>query len=187
MSRLRRWKLPAVGRSPGAKLGEQQPFAPHPLVEDAVGRRIDDAEAVPEDADRGGAEIERREVRHGIEPARHAADDGQPGLRRGLDHEAAGVRAVGRMVPAADDGHRGPFEQIEPPEGEEDAGRLGNGREDGGIVRVAGEEAAAAVAFDLSRECVRPCATEVPLMAVAQAVEIPGREHKNSNGAARAP
>ncbi len=131
------------------KLGEQQPFASHPLIQHPVGRWVDDTESIAEDADRVPDQVERGLVRHGVEAASHPTDHAQPAFHRGPHHDAAGVAAVGAVVPAPDHRNGQAVEQLQPPEGEEDTGWFRNIRQYGRIGGVARHEAGPPMGFDL--------------------------------------
>ena len=80
----------------------------------------------------------------------------------------------------------GRSKQLQPAHREEGGGWLGDGRKDRRVRLVAGSRHWPP--WDsTSRSTRAPSATELALIAVAQARDIPGTAHKNSNGAARAP
>jgi hypothetical protein len=122
------------------ELRQQQSALTDALVQPPVGRRIDDAEAVPKHPDRGAARVERGCVRHRVEAARHAAHNNQAGpasLRR--DGACYGL-AVGSVVAAADDGECRALEQRQVAEGEEHWRRIGDEPEQRGERGVVGHE-----------------------------------------------
>ena len=166
MRRFRRWKLPAVGRSPGGNSVSRSPSLAHPLVQDAVRGGIDDAEAVPQHADRLAARVERREVGHGVEAARHAADHAQPrvqprpappaGRRRRRRRSDSGSR---RPPPPAGRAVRGARARTAPPAARECPSQDGRGRR-----HRPGRDSMPPCA-STSRSTRSPCATDVALMA----------------------
>ena len=187
MSRFRRGKLPAWGRSPGGNSLRSRPWQHHPLVELPVGGGIDDTQSVPEHADRRAARIKRRGVGDGVEASRHPAHDHEPcprGQRRHLPGDRFAVRGV---VSAPDHRERRTVEQAQVAEREEDGRRVRDGAEGRREFRVIGHQDSCADPFRRLALSWRPVASGVALMAVAQAWVIPGRAHKNANGAEWAP
>ena len=123
-----------LGRSPG-KLGEQQPFGSHPLVERTVGRGIHDA-AHCQDADGATARIQCRQMTHRIETSRHPANDHEPTPRGRRREGAANLGTVERVVSAPHDRDRGSIEQADGPQEKQHRRRLADGAEQRGIFHI---------------------------------------------------
>ena len=97
-------------------------------------------DSVAENADGVAAVIERARVRMRVDAPRHAADHDRARGDGRIDHGTTGMHAVVGVVPAADDGHRPPRREREVAKGEEQARRVGNLGEPGGIAGIAGED-----------------------------------------------
>ena len=187
ISRFRRGKLPTCGRSPGGNSLSRSPSAPDTFIQQSIGGGIDDAQAVAQHTDGGATGVERGSVRDGVQAARHPAHHDDPG-RGGVPRDpATRLFAVRRMVPTADDGHRGPLEQREiasrrtAPAGDPECGE--GSRE----IPDPSPSKARPPARSTSSSTRRPASTDVAFTAEAAGLDMPGTVHKNANGAERAP
>ncbi len=124
----------------GRELAQQQSLPRNTVVQGAIGGRIDDAEAVAQDAHRAAAHVERARLGNGIDTSRHAADHHRTAAYDRVHDQPAGMQPVVGMIAAADDGHRRLTQKLEPPRREEHSRWLGNFGEPLGKALIAGEK-----------------------------------------------